>query len=243
MKALLSTRASRAWLGVALVGLVIVVLVVALGLVPRLAAGQDVIDAAKPALTVAAMSPADDQVYVANPEYAPELLDLQSWGLEVINPDSPDPGFPYWENLSWENADKYQPDLILWDGRSFKPTSNAEWGKKQPTWFSIKAACILETLASLRERSLSETRPTFNRRPPGLKVSGVSVVPSRLVTRATTITSGIGGMPCGILTPAARFASSSCRSSSSNSPKVGSTETPVVKMSTSVSTLTAARVR
>jgi hypothetical protein len=51
MKALLSTRASRAWLGVALVGLVIVVLVVALGLVPRLAAGQDVLDAAKPALT------------------------------------------------------------------------------------------------------------------------------------------------------------------------------------------------
>ena len=51
MKALLSTRASRAWLGVALVGLVVVVLVVALGLIPRLAAGQDVIDAAKPALT------------------------------------------------------------------------------------------------------------------------------------------------------------------------------------------------
>ena len=51
MKALLSTRASRAWLGVALVGLVVVVLVVALGLIPRLAAGQDLIDAAKPALT------------------------------------------------------------------------------------------------------------------------------------------------------------------------------------------------
>ena len=51
MKALLPTRASRAWLGVALAGLVIVVLVVVLGLVPRLAAGQHVIDAAKPALT------------------------------------------------------------------------------------------------------------------------------------------------------------------------------------------------
>ena len=86
------------------------------------------------------MSPADDMVYVANPEYAPELLDFQRWGLDVINPDSPDPGFPYWENLSWENADKYQPDLILWDGRSYTPTANAEWGKKQPTWFSIKAA-------------------------------------------------------------------------------------------------------
>ncbi len=96
--------------------------------------------AGKPGLTVLAMSPSDDKVYVANPEYAPELLDLQSFGLKVINPNSPDPAFPYWENLSWENADKYQPDLILWDGRSFKPTSNAEWGAKQPTWFSIKAA-------------------------------------------------------------------------------------------------------
>jgi iron complex transport system substrate-binding protein len=96
--------------------------------------------AAKPGLTAAAMSPSDDKVYVANPAYAPELLDFQKWGLAVLNPDSPDKGFPYWENLSWENADKYQPDLILWDGRAFKPTSNAEWGKKQPTWFSIKAA-------------------------------------------------------------------------------------------------------
>ncbi|RVX43833.1 iron complex transport system substrate-binding protein [Nonomuraea polychroma] len=96
--------------------------------------------AAKPDLTVAAMSPADDKLYFANPEYAPELLDFQSWGMKVINPESPDPGFPYWENLSWENADKYQPDLILFDGRSYKPTSNAEWGKKQPTWFKIKAA-------------------------------------------------------------------------------------------------------
>ena len=96
--------------------------------------------AGKPGLTVAAMSPADDLLYVANPEYAPELLDFQKWGLKVINPDKPDKGFPYWENLSWENADKYQPDLVLFDGRSFKPTSNAEWGKKQPTWFTIKAA-------------------------------------------------------------------------------------------------------
>jgi hypothetical protein len=51
MKALLSTRASRAWLGVALIGLVVIVLVFALQLVPRLGAGQDVIDAARPALS------------------------------------------------------------------------------------------------------------------------------------------------------------------------------------------------
>lgn len=51
MKGLLSTRASRAWMVVALVGLVVVVLVLALRLVPRLGSGQELIDAAEPALT------------------------------------------------------------------------------------------------------------------------------------------------------------------------------------------------
>ncbi|MBW6440397.1 ABC transporter substrate-binding protein [Actinoplanes hulinensis] len=96
--------------------------------------------AAKPNLTAAGMSPTDEKVYVANPKYAPELLDFQRWGLKVMNPATPDADFPYWETLSWENADKYQPDLILWDGRAYKDTLNAEFGKKQPTWFEVKAA-------------------------------------------------------------------------------------------------------
>ncbi|WP_181558046.1 ABC transporter substrate-binding protein [Actinoplanes lutulentus] len=96
--------------------------------------------AAKPNLTAAGMSPTDEKVYVANPKYAPELLDFQRWGLKVLDPAAPDKDFPYWETLSWENADKYQPDLILWDGRAYKDTLNAEFGKKQPTWFEIKAA-------------------------------------------------------------------------------------------------------
>jgi iron complex transport system substrate-binding protein len=92
----------------------------------------------KPGLTALAVSPADDLLYVANPEYAPELLDFQDWGLDVINPDKPDPGFPYWENLSWENADKYQPDVLLIDSRMFDDTlASAE---KQPTWDTIRAA-------------------------------------------------------------------------------------------------------
>lgn len=48
---LMSTAASRAWLGVALVGLVTVVLVVVLALIPRMSAGQDVIEATGPAFT------------------------------------------------------------------------------------------------------------------------------------------------------------------------------------------------
>ena len=56
----------------------------------------------------------------------------------MINPDTPDPGFPYWENLSWENADKYQPDVLLLDSRNFD--DSLATGEKQPTWDSIRAA-------------------------------------------------------------------------------------------------------
>ncbi len=51
MKGFLSARAGRAWLVVALVGVVIVVLVLALRLAPRLGAGQELLDASEPALT------------------------------------------------------------------------------------------------------------------------------------------------------------------------------------------------
>jgi iron complex transport system substrate-binding protein len=94
--------------------------------------------AAKPGLSALAVSPSDDVLYVANPKYAPELLDFQRWGLDVVNPDSPDKGFPYWENLSWEKADKYQPDLLLIDDRAYDST--VKQGEKQPTWDTIKAA-------------------------------------------------------------------------------------------------------
>ncbi len=51
MKELMSTGASRAWFGVALVGFVVVAIVIGLMLIPRLAAGQRVIGAAAPAFT------------------------------------------------------------------------------------------------------------------------------------------------------------------------------------------------
>jgi hypothetical protein len=51
MKGLLSTTASRAWMGVVAVGVIVVALVVGLQLIPRLTAGQQVLDAAKPALS------------------------------------------------------------------------------------------------------------------------------------------------------------------------------------------------
>lgn len=88
--------------------------------------------------TALAVSPASDLLYVANPAYAPELQDFERWGLDIIEPDSPDPAFPYWENLSWENADKYQPDVLMFDNRSF--AADQKTVRSQPTWTSIRAA-------------------------------------------------------------------------------------------------------
>jgi iron complex transport system substrate-binding protein len=93
--------------------------------------------AAKPGLDVLAISPYEDTYAVAVPKYAPELLDLQSWGLNVIDPAKPDADFPYWESLSFENADKYQPDALLFDDRNF-PTNEGTLAK-QPIASSIKA--------------------------------------------------------------------------------------------------------
>ena len=91
----------------------------------------------KPGLTALAISPYDDQYAVAVPEYAPELLDFQRWGLDVIDPEKPDPDFPYWQTLSFEQADTYQPDLLLFDDRNYP--GNIETLKAQPIAKSIKA--------------------------------------------------------------------------------------------------------
>lgn len=87
---------------------------------------------------VLAVSPGDDVLYVAVPEHSAELADFTRYGLDIIVPKSPDPKFPYWENLSWENADRYQPDLILMDDRALKQSMKIV--ENQPTWKKIKAA-------------------------------------------------------------------------------------------------------
>lgn len=89
-------------------------------------------------VNVLAVSPADDMLYVAVPEHAAELADFSRYGLDLTVPDSPNPDFTYWEYLSWEKADKYQPDLLLVDDRTYEQAMKTVAG--QPTWTKIKAA-------------------------------------------------------------------------------------------------------
>lgn len=92
--------------------------------------------AAKPDLEVLAVWAAPDALYVAAPAGAAELMDFQRWGLDIITPDVADDR-GYWETLSWEQADKYQPDLIIVDDRA---ASTLETALAQPTWTTMRAA-------------------------------------------------------------------------------------------------------
>ncbi len=91
----------------------------------------------KPGLTALGVAPTEDALYVAVPKYSTSLTDFQDWGLDVINP-VPDKSFPYWETVSWEKADKYQPDLLLLDDRGYE--DNLKIAEAQPTWDKIAAA-------------------------------------------------------------------------------------------------------
>lgn len=102
------------------------------------AAAFEDVAAAKPDLSVLAVSPSAEGLYVAVPEHAAELADFVDWGLGLVVPERPDPGFEYWETLSWENADTYQADLIIVDERGYP--ANLELARDQPTWSSLIAA-------------------------------------------------------------------------------------------------------
>ncbi len=92
--------------------------------------------AAKPNLTALAVWAGSDALYVAATGGSSELMDFATWGLRLIDPEVADDR-GYWETLSWESADKYQPDLILVDNRS--PTT-IDTARAQPTWTTMKAA-------------------------------------------------------------------------------------------------------
>ena len=89
-------------------------------------------------LSVLAVSPTDESLYVAVPEHAAELADFTDWGLDLIVPESPDEGFEYWETLSWENAATYQADLIIIDDRH--GDTGLATALEQPTWQLLEAA-------------------------------------------------------------------------------------------------------
>ncbi|HEY6565955.1 MAG TPA: ABC transporter substrate-binding protein [Actinomycetota bacterium] len=91
---------------------------------------------ANPGISVLAVAAIpSDQVYIADPSTFPDLVDLATSGVELMAPDTIDDGA--WEYLSWEEATKYQPDLLMVDRRPSAPTFQDLL--KVPTWTKLRA--------------------------------------------------------------------------------------------------------
>lgn len=85
-------------------------------------------------LKVIAAAPLPDSFYLAKSEDYADLQEYESWGLNIVSGESKD---AYWEVLSWENADKYPADLILYDARATAAKLDAL--AKLPVWPDLPA--------------------------------------------------------------------------------------------------------
>jgi iron complex transport system substrate-binding protein len=85
-------------------------------------------------LRVMAVTTTPESLYIAKVEDYSDLREFAGWGLDIISGKSAD---PYWETLSWENADRYPADLILYDGRAHAPGPDEL--AKLPVWPTLPA--------------------------------------------------------------------------------------------------------
>ncbi|MGW1077647.1 ABC transporter substrate-binding protein [Streptomyces sp. NPDC002537] len=86
-------------------------------------------------LKVLAASGSADMFYVSDPSVYADLTYFKQLGVDIVVPDKVTGGF--FESLSWENAGKYQADLILLDDRTvaMQPKDLAA----KPTWAGLPA--------------------------------------------------------------------------------------------------------
>ncbi|MGW2216691.1 ABC transporter substrate-binding protein [Nonomuraea sp. NPDC001684] len=87
-------------------------------------------------LKILMMSGGADAMWVVNPPEYPDIVHLTENGLDVVKPAKVDEG-GFFQTLSWENADTYDADVILYDTRtqSLKP----EEMLKKPTFAKLPA--------------------------------------------------------------------------------------------------------
>ncbi|MFE9392638.1 ABC transporter substrate-binding protein [Streptomyces sp. NPDC006784] len=92
--------------------------------------------AAKSGIRVMAAAGAPDLFYVSDPDASTDLQYFKELGVDFVKPEKlSKQGF--FEELSWENADKYEADLIILDNRtqSLQPKALAS----KPTWKDLPA--------------------------------------------------------------------------------------------------------
>ncbi len=87
-------------------------------------------------IAVLACSGDPDLFYASDPEASIDLRYFQELGVNLIVPENLDEG-GFFESLSWENADKYDADILFVDNRSsaLQPEDMAA----KPTWNELPA--------------------------------------------------------------------------------------------------------
>ena len=92
---------------------------------------------AKPGLKVMFTSASPELLYVANPKTFGDLLFFQELGLDIVQPEVEPTAV--WEELSWEQANKYPVDLIMNDARPGVEWTLPEELAQIPIWNSLPA--------------------------------------------------------------------------------------------------------
>ncbi|RNL86067.1 ABC transporter substrate-binding protein [Halostreptopolyspora alba] len=87
-------------------------------------------------IKVLACSGDPDLFYASNPEMSADLRYFQELGVDFVVPDNLDDG-DFFESLSWENADKYDADILFLDNRS--SALQPEDLESKPTWNELPA--------------------------------------------------------------------------------------------------------
>lgn len=91
---------------------------------------------ANPGIKVLVGSGSADLFYVSTPDTSADLKYFQSLGVEFVAPEKTDEG-GFFESLSWENAGKYEADVVLLDNRT--GTLQPAELKAKPTWAEMPA--------------------------------------------------------------------------------------------------------
>ncbi|GAA1355012.1 ABC transporter substrate-binding protein [Streptomyces beijiangensis] len=89
----------------------------------------------KPDIKVLIGSASKDLLYASVPKMSADTLYFQELGVNFVEPKANAQGF--FEELSWENADKYKADVIMMDNRSSALQPSALTSK--PTWAALPA--------------------------------------------------------------------------------------------------------
>ncbi|NBM19914.1 ABC transporter substrate-binding protein [Streptomyces sp. GC420] len=116
---------------------------------------------ARPEIKVLIGSGAEDLFYISGSNLSIDLEYFRQLGVNIVEPDARalKASGGWYESLSWENADKYEADIIMMDNRTSALQPDALAGSK-PTWKKLPAVKAGQVIPRDTEPILSYAKCT-----------------------------------------------------------------------------------